>query len=653
MMKRARAIASLVVFVALHVALPAAWFVAAPRVALAADAPELVASTDADVVAEGETFTVRLKASGNGGELSEPDISADHHQLAAASAPQIGTFHEMSVRNGVMVQKQGMNVTWRVQALKAGTIQLKPSIFASGVRFSAQPVKVRIVPPGQAPPRRPNRLDPFGGGQLPDPFGGFGSLFGSNPFGDPLDFPSSQGFFDVPTDPRLSLNHARAQGTFLHASVDKTRAVIGEQVTLSIYLYIDVNLTRDPDFNDVHEAQASDFIRHSLLDDDTHPKNAGHARVGGRIWAVRLLRRVALFPIKSGDLAIGPMSLASISAGGKSANKRESEPLTVHVTEPPIDGRPPGYQIGDVGRYELSAEVTPREVDRGGMVHVTLDLSGTGNLPSKIVPPARQGIEWLPPEVHDAMGRERRPGSKEAGDVYGGKRTFSYLVRIAREGNVDLGDIQIPFYDPATRGYDVARASLGSVLIKPGGAAVVDPNADNAPLPNLPAVRTARAGAPQVSAHLADTRLFWLGLAAPTLAIAAFVGGRAASRRVRERSKAREASPEAALKQRIAEAESACAGDDAPKADAAIARALVQAAIVGVQVNVRGLETREIAAALSERGVARDVAESVQAILAECEAARFVPGGGDVTAARDRWVRARAAVAALKKGTSS
>jgi hypothetical protein len=623
----------------------------APSAAMAAPpAPqvEMQGSADADVVAEGETFRVELKVTASMGDISTPELLSDPRQVDLVGQPSMGNFHEMNVTNGVMVQKQGVNVTWRVRALKVGKVSIKPSVFVNGVRVTGKPILIRVVPPGQAPARRPP--DPFGGSGLPDPFGAFGQMFGGqNPFGD-LDPSLNRGLLDIPTDPHLALDQARNKGTFLHAGVDKTHAVIGEQVTFSIYIYIDVTAARDPEFNDVHEASATDFVRHSLTDDDKEPKTLGHARVGGRIWAVRLLRRVALFPIKAGDLKIGPMSLSSV--GKPASDKRESEELTVHVSEPPIAGRPPGYAIGDVGQFELAASVTPQEVDHGGMTNVTLELSGTGNLPAKIVPPARQGIEWLEPQVRDVMGKERK-NVKDA-DKYGGKRTFTYLVRLSREGNIDLGEINIPFYNPDAHAYDVAKASLGSVLVKPGGAAKADPSAgDNTPLSSLPAARTTRSGAPAIGAHVADTNVFWLALAAPSLAFAAFAGGRAASRRVRERVKASGSSPEAVLKQRRQDADAACAGNDTRAADAAIVRALEHATIVRAQVNVRAIETREIAAKLREHGVAEGSAETIQAILAECEAARFVPDGGDIAASRERWARAQKAIDELKKGPVS
>jgi hypothetical protein len=85
--------------------------------------------------------------------------------------------------------------------------------------------------------------------------------------------------------------------------------------------------------------------------------------------------------------------------------------------------RPPGYALGDVGRFALSAQVQPREIEQGGAVGVHVELSGTGNLPSSLAMGAREGVEWLTPEVHDEVG-------PTAHDAYGGKRSFDYVVRV-------------------------------------------------------------------------------------------------------------------------------------------------------------------------------------------------------------------------------
>ncbi len=94
----------------------------------------------------------------------------------------------------------------------------------------------------------------------------------------------------------------------MHAGVDKASAVVGEQVTFSIYGYRD---TAAPDF-DVgaeHEASAADFARQPLMPTkDKEAPRIGFAAIAGKIREVRLLGRWALFPLHTGDLTIGPMT---------------------------------------------------------------------------------------------------------------------------------------------------------------------------------------------------------------------------------------------------------------------------------------------------------------------------------------------------------
>ena len=55
---------------------------------------------------------------------------------------------------------------------------------------------------------------------------------------------------------------------------------------------------REPEFNDVHESPAADFLKRSLRDDDSRIDVVGAANVGGRLYTVKLVRKSALFPLK-------------------------------------------------------------------------------------------------------------------------------------------------------------------------------------------------------------------------------------------------------------------------------------------------------------------------------------------------------------------
>ena len=88
-------------------------------------------------------------------------------------------------------------------------------------------------------------------------------------------------------------------------------------------------------------------------------------------WRAQPIFKVALFPLRAGELEVGPMrvTIKSTLRGARTQGARESEALRIHVTDPPIATRPPGYEVGDVGRFALTATVEPRTAEVGGATH--------------------------------------------------------------------------------------------------------------------------------------------------------------------------------------------------------------------------------------------------------------------------------------------
>lgn len=592
---------------------------------------DLVVSVDAETIEIGDSVNVTLKATTSGEVPSSADLGA-----VPPSFMQRGVSNRMSFgTNG----KRVVSIVWTLQASKTGTFKIgPPSVRIGDRRVTARTVTVKVVPPGQAPtsPRAQKPADPFG-----SPFSLLDPWRGQQPAADPDDDerrlpPGAQ------ADAKLGMDAPRGVVTYLHAIVDKTSVVVGEQVTVSMYVYIDASGPDHIEFTDIHEAPASDFLKQPLIADDAETKPVGYALVAGRLWSVRLARKWALFPLKTGELDIGAMALTIVKPRVVGDPKRTSEAIKVKVGEPPAAGRPPGYVVGDVGSFALAAEVTPREIERGGALAVNVTLSGTGNLPSSLVAPSRAGVEWLDPQVRDAI-------APQSDDKLGGKRTFAYVVRVQQEGDVDLGEMRVSYWDPDAKKYGTAKATLGAVRVKPGAprlAASVDPAQEV--LAGLPSMRIERAGAKATRAHLTDTQFFWLALGASPLAYAFAFGARAAVVRVRRRREAHAVSPERERKLRVKAADDACAGDDARAADAAISRALEAAALASAKLNVRGMRADEIAAKLEEAGAPSDSARSVEELLRECEAARFAPDAEGIDSARARWTRARAAIDAME-----
>ena len=617
------------------------WLVLAALVALIlppraarADDPDMSATVDTQRLGVGETVRLSLHVASSRHQPSHPKPGNTQGFTVIGSSS--GPTQQISITNGRMVAQRGLDVTWNLRAEKVGKWSVGPvTVQVGDTTYSAGPIRIVVVPAGQGPPRMPDPFDPFGGGGGFDPFRGL--LDSLNAQNRPADQHS--------VDPKLALDTPLGTVAFLHATADTTSVVVGQQVTVSMYIYVDASV-RDPGMVDVHEATAADFVKKTLFEDDNSEHGLSRASVGGRLHNVRLLRKWALFPIKTGDLTVTPMELTLQRNRATGDPSRKSEVLTVHVTEPPAEQRPVGYVLGDVGKFSLSADVTPRDIEQDGAVGVTLTLQGTGNLPAMITPPAQAGIEWLAPEVHEKVGTTRD-------DHFGGSRTFAYVVRVHRTGDVRLGSIRIPFWDPAAGHYDVTTADLGVVTVRPSTSSRAAADLPPDPFAMIPDVRTQMGGTRPPASHLAASRpgLFWLGLTATPLAFVLFAGLTWAVRTVRDRAARVAASPETELRARLTAADRAARGDDARALAAATARALEAATIAYAEVNVRDARGGEAALRLVDAGVSDETARQVDALLAECEGARFSPDAPDLSEARARWQQARSIVRALRRGT--
>ena len=605
------------------------------RPALAELQVELTATVDRDVVEVGETVTyIQQVMSHNGPAPSSPKPGATPgFSIQGVSSSPV---HMRMAVNGALDDVSGLITQWTLHADKVGSFVLGPTQITLGPsRRNTSMVRVVVVERGKGNGSRPRGrppIDPFGGAG-PSPLDPFKSLFD---FGDDDSRPQQP---VVPSgDPKLAMDQPRAPVAFLHATIDKPNAVVGEQITLNVYLYEDP-YARQGRPGDVHEATANDFVKRSLMEDETRAVGAGTANVGGKLWNVKLIRKNALFPLKTGRLPIEPMSLTLPQAR---VGLRASETLFVDVVEPPIAGRPAGYAVGDVGDMALQATVTPRSIPRDGAIGVTVELRGNGNLPSQLAAPVVPGVEWLEPTLRDKLGQA-------AQDRFGGTRTFSYVVRVHKEGAVDLGEVRLPYYDPDKRAYAVARATIGIVNVATGPVRDAGADLPEVILADMPKERRVLEGA-HAESYVTERPIYWAALFGSPLMCALVLGASGAVGRWRERRAAASPTAEHVAKTRHAEAEEACRGSDGKAAIGAVARALEAEVLARVGVNLRGAAGATGKTELEEAGVSAGKAESIVALLRRCEEERFSPDGVEIETARETWAQAKNALDGLEGG---
>jgi hypothetical protein len=592
-----------------------------PREVRAQSEPSVSASLQPNDVQVGEPFSVQLSVTTDAGGPSASDPRLVLPDGLRASQPSVSTQTQISFVNGRLSRRSGLTATWQVVATREGVYGIAaPSAAWNGRRVQGQALRVKVHAAGA--PGTPNKRRPVP--STPNPFDPFGM------------FPRFPNFFDTPepdahepevhVDPEIAIDAPLDPKVFLRSVVDQRSPVVGEQVTLTVFIYQRMGMV---EYTDAHEPSLPDFFRRELLQHNMEPETR-RVTINGVGWLVKPIFKVALFPLRSGEIDIGPMQLTlnSRTLGLQNA-VRASQTIRLHVSEPPAAGRPVGYQLGDVGSYSLSATVDPRSTEVGGAVGVTIVLGGVGNVPNAIRVPLSSAMEWLEPQVRENL-------EVENGKIRG-SRTFTYVVRPKTAGTLDLGAVTLPFWNPERKAYETARASLGQLQVSGNAAALSkDPTVTHDPWSALGSPRGELRPFRRARDPLTDTPLYWFGLFGLPVAVVVGSLGSRGMKRMRSEIAARRAGAERGIDKALAEARTAKKRGDRMVLAASLDRALYLAIERATGLRARALLLAEVPRALEERHVPAELAAEAGRVLADVETFRFVPDGGpDVDALVD------------------
>ena len=590
-----------------------------------ARALEVKTAVSSQRVGVGESFAVQLVMMSDGQNGNAvANVRLPLPPGMTAPQPSLSPQSQVSIINGQMTQRVGVTLTWTVTASKAGSFKLgPPSATFGGERAQGSLIPVEVVAggTGSTPQHGRRAFDPF---NFFDPFGrnspfppGFNL---KSPFDDE---PSEEQRPEEPTYPdELRVDKAPDPIAFLRATVTPNPVVVGQQVTLRVFAYGGRGQFSAENPN---EPSHADFL---TFDTGPDQVKAYLVPVSGIRFIAAKLRELPMFPLHAGTLRAGNMKMGFAGRGYPPAATggalvRESNWVNLVVTEPPLNGRPAGYKVGDVGEYRLEASVEPRQIVAGDAISVVAKLSGVGNVPFKLQTPESHGVEWLEPALAEKM--------ETPGGVVQGWRTFSYVVRMTEPGSVDLGELSLPYYDPKRHEYAVARASLGQIEVKSNpNAAKAKPAAK--PDDRLAGVLRARdtLGAPATAQRpLSDRSGFWAALLLAPFGVVFAGGALSFATRAREKLRERGASLGAQLETALREGRELAARDTQGSV-AAIERALFLAIELKLNLKARAILKSELRTTLVERGLPSGRAEALARILEDCDALRFVGAGSAI-----------------------
>jgi len=265
---------------------------------------------------------------------------------------------------------------------------------------------------------------------------------------------------------------ASSGDVFMKAVIDKTNPYVGEQVIVTYKLYYKIPLyqygiDKLPSFSGFWSEEITKANDNAVQYYET---------IGGSKYAVAEIRKVALFPQKSGSLKIDPLDVECVvqvqskqqindpfanffndpffnNFGGSAftsySNVKKtisSNSLTLSVKALPVANQPAEF-TGSVGKFTVDATIDKTDVKTNDAITLTYKVTGTGNI-SLIDKPAFDFPADL--ETYDPDTKENIIPTTAG---ISGSKTFKYLIIPRSAGDFTIKPVDFCYFDLSKGAY--------------------------------------------------------------------------------------------------------------------------------------------------------------------------------------------------------
>ncbi len=561
--------------------------------------------TDRTSLTLDDTLTLQISVQSQGGGSPRIDLpQLDGFQVVSQ---QVQRPMQFSFNFGAQAMVQSSTIyTFVLQPLRRGTLVIKPvRVELDGKVQTSRPIQITVGAGASAPPSVPDQSAPQG--QAPAAS-------------------DSSGSGDTQVDPIA----------FVRTVADKPEPFVGEQVTITFYLYVRERLQSSPN---VETEPSTDGLWTQDLLPPGRTLQPVRQVVGGSLYTVYVLKRLAGFPLHAGDVTIGAMSLEIDTSSlfdifaptrGNPNLKRSSQPVVLHVKPLPDAGRPPGEVA--VGRYHVTAKLDRAQAVTGDAVTLIATVQGEGDIRSvQLAAPAVSGVDVLQPETKDLI--------EAPNDLVGGTREYRWLLVPRKPGRVTVPPLTLSTFDPSTQKYGQLSSSPLSLQVVgqalPSAQAAGTPEssstghepAETQPEPHHWAPIHTQSALWRGYTRVVERPWYPWALAAPALLWLAVVSAAGARRRLAARALSGTGRVLREAEQHLREAEAAAREGVAARFHAEASAALVTLLEARLEETLSGLTRPELRARLQARGMDQAMLGEALGALEHHEFTRFSAGG--------------------------
>ena len=264
---------------------------------------------------------------------------------------------------------------------------------------------------------------------------------------------------DVPKDPN-DPEYLASESIDLVAEISKTDPYLNEAISVVYKLYIAEN-TGIRTWNEIDKPRYNDFWSQNI---DVKELKVQEGLYKGENYRFVVLKKTVLFPQKTGELSLEPLTLdISVEVPssrrdifGRRATTTVNRTVTagnrnIEVKPLPKQGRPENFS-GAVGEFDFEVESSKKTLTASEAFNLKLEVSGKGNLmlfelPEPILP---SSLEIYDPE-HSEDIKTSLNGTK-------GRILDNYTIVTNESGQYPIPPISFSFFNPKTKRYDTINS---------------------------------------------------------------------------------------------------------------------------------------------------------------------------------------------------
>jgi hypothetical protein len=259
---------------------------------------------------------------------------------------------------------------------------------------------------------------------------------------------------DKPSD-SMTADDVADENLHLVAEISKTDPFLNEAITVIYKLYVSPNISvsnYQPLDNPTYNNFWSQDIKVSAL-------SAQNGTYKGKPYRYVILKRVVLYPQKSGELDIEPLSLdvtVDVPTGRRDffgqrmyaqTNKTVSAGnRTINVKPLPMANQPSNFN-GAVGDFDFAVTTSKKNLNATESLQATVEVNGKGNLKLFKLPELElpSALEVYDPEFTEGV-RTTLAGMQ-------GKVSNQYTIVPSFRGKYPIAPLSFSFFNPATEKY--------------------------------------------------------------------------------------------------------------------------------------------------------------------------------------------------------